>query len=845
MSANNNQAPIDSVPSEGGFLSATQGMGLPDLLRLVNRRRNLILYSLGICLIGAMGYYLFSETKYESSVQLLVMKKDSKLAARGAEGASEEDSRVSEDLLSTHMQIVQSKQIVSAALEKYGYDKLPSIVDNLDTDEDATDFVIDRLDVTRGGIGQAKGAHVLNVSFRHTSPEESQQIVQAIVESYRNFLNEKFQDVSKEAAVLIKQASVDLAEDVKTAEQTYQEFRENAPLLWKGDESANIHRVRYEELEAALGEIRMKTSEAKARLEVVRDAVEDQDKRDAPDLERLALLDDNNIQRVGLLVEVDKGDANSAEFQAAQPARLEGAKAEHEALLDLMLKEKTLRTDLGPEHPRMQELDRSIEMMKEFLEKKNTQLGLDTKVKLTPRNLVHAYVGLLQHDLMTLETRGKQLAILAEEERAAAKTLIKFELEGESLRKELARKQELFDTVVDRLREVNLMKDYAGFVTEVIAPPGLGEKVAPKFSLAILIGSALGLVFGAAAAGVAEYFDPMFMGPSDVVRTLNLPVLSALPLVGSSRDKEAALRSGNHVSPNLVSYHRPRSREAEVIRGLRTSLLYRLNDASKKVIQVTSAIPGDGKSTVSSNLAVSLSQVGRRVIIVDCDLRRPTVHKTFDLENKVGLTEVMLGQIEPSDAITPTAIENLSVLTCGSIPRNPAEMLSSPCFADLVAMLREKYDYVILDTPPLLAVADPCIVAKQADGVVITVRLTRDSRMQVLRSRDLLQASQAYVVGVVINSYDYKRPGDLAEYGYGYGYENYGHDDVADSYYVEDEEQHAAANGASTNGTSGNGTAGGHSSTNGHGENGANGRGGASRLMHDIGRSLGFRGRRS
>ena len=119
----------------------------------------------------------------------------------------------------------------------HGYDRLPSIVDKLKSDEDATDFVIDRLYVTRGGTGQAKMGHVLNARFRHTSPEECQQILSAIVQSYKTFLGEKFQDVSKEAAELIQHAKVDLADELQKAEDEYQTFREKAPLLWKGDES--------------------------------------------------------------------------------------------------------------------------------------------------------------------------------------------------------------------------------------------------------------------------------------------------------------------------------------------------------------------------------------------------------------------------------------------------------------------------------------------------------------------------------------------------------------------------------------------------------------------------------
>ncbi|HEY5315002.1 MAG TPA: polysaccharide biosynthesis tyrosine autokinase [Pirellulales bacterium] len=758
--------------------SAMHGMGLPDLLRILNRRRTLLMLCFA-CGIGlGVLYYTVAKYKYESSAQILVMKKDSNLAARGMEGRNEVESRVSEDLLATHMQILQSRQIVEQALKSHGYDQLPSIVDHLAYNEDPTSFVIDRLYVTRGGAGQAKVAHVLNVKFRHTSPVESQQILQAIIESYKAFLGEKFQDVSKEAASLISEAKVDLAVEMESAENAYQKFREQAPLLWNGDESANIHRVRYEELEAALSEIRLKTSQAKARLEVVSAAVLDQDARNAPDLERLALLDDTHIDRLSLLVEVDKGDANTAEFQATQPARLEGARAEHDSLLHLLLKENTLRTDLGPEHPQVQEVGRQIAIIRDFLKQKSAQLGgIEDKLKLTPRNLLHAYVGLLKHDLATLQKRQDGLEVLAATEAEEAKKLVSFELRGETMRKEVARKQALYDAVLDRLREINLVKDYGGIITEVIAPVELGEKVWPKLSLSLALGGLFGLVLGCCLVGMFELVDPMFHGIEEVGQALETVVLSRVPRLVTGAP--AAAVPDSRMTAVLAAFHRPRSRESEVVRVLRTSLLFRINGAKHQLIAFTSPNPSDGKTTVVSNLAVSMAQAGYSVLLVDCDMRRPTVHKVFGCDAANGLAELVDGRVEPTEAIRTTEAANLSILPSGAIPANPAELLTSSKFVELLAWLRERYDYVLLDSPPLLAVADPCIIAQHTDGVVLTVRPSKDSRMQVQRSKQLLEAANARLLGAVVNAYDLKRQ-QLNSYeygyGYGYGYESYGED---------------------------------------------------------------------
>jgi capsular exopolysaccharide synthesis family protein len=743
-------------------------------MALINRRRGMPICGIVIGLAAATLFWAFWPAKYESTARVLVMKKDSKLATRG-EGSEQSEQQVDEDLMSTHMEIIQSRGVIGTALKKHGYDQLSSIQSKLKQDEDAIDYVIERMDVSRGGAGQSKSAHVLNVSFQHSSPEEAENILAAIIDSYQSFLAEKFQDVSKEAAELIQEAKTVLASDVENAEAAYRDFREQAPILWKGDESANIHRVHYEELESALSDIKLKASQARARLSVVEKAVADQDARNASDLERLSLLDDDSIERIGLLVEVQKGDANNMEFQATQPARLEGAKAEHEALLNLMLKEKTLRSDFGPEHPLVEDVIKQVTATKEFLQSKDAALAkpMNNSLKLTPKGLVHSYVGLLKNDLVTLEQRRIELDKLAKEEHDAAKALVSFELRGESMRTTLERKQELYEAVLDRLREINLVKAYGGYATEVIEPVELGKKCFPLFKVCAPIGCFLGLIIGIALAAGAEFYDPMFLGPHDVVRTLDLPVFTQLPRLGVTKEgKPLVVGGASKLLPTMVAFHRPQSREAEVIRGLRTSMLFRLKGQKHRSIMFTSANPADGKTTVVANLAISIAQVGHRVLLVDCDMRRPQIMSAFGLEQQPGLADLLQGDHEPSDFILDSEVPNLSLLLAGAVPKNPGELLTSQKFAALLETLREKYDYVLIDAPPLMAVADPCIVAPLADAVVMAVRLTRDSRMQVLRSKDLLESSQANVIGIVINGYDYRRRHLLAAdtYGYGYGY---------------------------------------------------------------------------
>jgi capsular exopolysaccharide synthesis family protein len=229
------------------------------------------------------------------------------------------------------------------------------------------------------------------------------------------------------------------------------------------------------------------------------------------------------------------------------------------------------------------------------------------------------------------------------------------------------------------------------------------------------------------------------------------------------------------VDSSVITLHHSRGRIAEAFRSVRTSLFFSSRASELKVIQITSPVPGDGKSTMSANLAVTMAQSGRRVVLIDADLRRPRQHKLFGVESQIGVAQVLSGKAELDDATYSTNVANLWLIPGGTNPRNPSELLSSDRFSELIDVLREKYDMIILDTPPVLAVSDPCAVSAVADGVVITMRLRRNIKPLATRTISLLDGVDAQVLGVVVNGVSTE-----AAYG-GYGY-SYNSSDYRDSY---------------------------------------------------------------
>ena len=216
--------------------------------------------------------------------------------------------------------------------------------------------------------------------------------------------------------------------------------------------------------------------------------------------------------------------------------------------------------------------------------------------------------------------------------------------------------------------------------------------------------------------------------PDEVCRLLGTTILTHIPFYKGRvrKERKGVLNPYKDLDPYLAVVHAPSSVAAEAMRSCRTSIFFELAGITGgKVIQVTSPLPGDGKSTVAGNLACSIAQSGKRTLLVDCDLRRPQLTENFGMDDDMGLTNVLNGECDPTDATHQTPLPTLQVMPSGPIPANPAEALTLTEMGELFDFVREHYDYIILDTPPLLVVTDPSIVASMADGVVTTLRIRR------------------------------------------------------------------------------------------------------------------------
>jgi succinoglycan biosynthesis transport protein ExoP len=382
---------------------------------------------------------------------------------------------------------------------------------------------------------------------------------------------------------------------------------------------------------------------------------------------------------------------------------------------------------------------------------------------------------------------GAELLLHAamDKQKQEANRLNESAIEYSLLRRDLETNRTLYEGLLEKLKEAGVTAGLRSTnirpVDEARVPTAPAEPNVPRN---LTFALALGLTTGIGLAFLLEGVDNTVRTPEQAQVISALPSLGMIPL-GSrtgtdSSTKRSLLVASSREVVELVTQWRPQSQMAEAYRALRTSLLLTSLGAPPKVILVTSALPQEGKTTTSINTAIVLAQKGTRVLLIDADLRRPTIHKTLGMGPKTGLSNVLTGNATLQQTmVRSTILPSLWVLPAGTPPPNPAELLASTNMRDVLAKLREQYDHIVVDTPPTLSVTDAVVMSTRADAVVLVIRCGQTTKQALRRARDILAQVNARVSGVLLNAVDLASP----DYYYYYEYQGkYGH-----GYYQEDE----------------------------------------------------------
>lgn len=401
-----------------------------------------------------------------------------------------------------------------------------------------------------------------------------------------------------------------------------------------------------------------------------------------------------------------------------------------------------------PDYPAMVQIQEQITQVNTQIQAEiaavRSALEADYQLALRKENALKSEVANLKEEVMRRQDAGSEYNIL---------------------KREVETSRALYDGILQRLKEIGVASGIGSNNIAVIdpaEPPQAPYKPNPKSYL--LIGILLGLLGGTGLAFLFEMLDDTVKLPEDLER-LRLATLGIIPLTKAGR-------GGAEAPPlHLVSHYDPRSAAAEAYRSLRTALSFSTNAGAPKVLHLTSSAQGEGKSTSAVNLAIGFTQLGQTVLLIDADLRRPSLHRMLEMGEERGLSHYLTGEAQPSEIAHPMGVPNLFAVPAGPLPPNPSELLASARMVDLVTLAAERFDRVIIDSPPVLGLADAMILSNIADYTMMVVAAGKTSRTHLAASLKRLQGARANLLGGLLTMLDQQQGGYSYHYNYHYQYD--------------------------------------------------------------------------
>jgi len=472
-----------------------------------------------------------------------------------------------------------------------------------------------------------------------------------------------------------------------------------------------------------------------------------------------------------------------AVYQLAQAGNYDAIAAvrESQVIQDILKQESTLSaqyTDAvnqyGPKYPKVVRLQAQLKDLDDLVAREKTNIANQMEAE---------YHGSRQKELLLKNALDEQKA----ETNQMAEKLVQYNI----LKREADTNKQLYDGMLQKLKEAGitagLRSSNIRIVDPALIPTGPSR---PNKTRNVMLSFLVGLIGGIGLALLREYLDNTVKTPDDIESLARLPSLAVVPSLSNTDGKrngrfakllKAPVIAGKEGRVELISHNMPQSQMSEAFRALRTSLLLSQSDHPPQVILMTSALPREGKTTAAVNLAVTLAQLGDKTLLVDADLRKPGINRALSLVDgkHAGLSSYLAG-VSSLDLITVPhpAITNLAAIPTGPIPPNPADLLSSRRLTELIAELRTRYKFVVIDSPPIMAATDAVILSVLVDGVLLVVRSGETPKEAFTRTRDLLAGVKCHMLGVVMNAVDASSPDYYYSYRYyPYSYGGYGREE--------------------------------------------------------------------
>lgn len=696
--------------------------------QVLMRRKATILSVLLVALVGALIVTFLTTPLYRGTLLLQIEREASKVVE--FENVTPEERGDTKDFYQTQYELLKSRTLARRVIDQLGLQASPSFAPakNLSVVSEAVTSLKQWLSGASAEAGErqpdfeeifldhltvspVKNSRLVRVEYDSPNPEEAAAVANAVADSFVNTTLERRYDASSYAKTFLEERIVQAKANLEDSERRLVVYAREREIVNLDDKLGNLMK-RYEEFNSAL-----------AKAEGERIAAE---------------TEYNEMLRQGS----ERSD-NVIDSKVIQS--LKGRKSELEAQYQEKL------SVYKPAYPKMQQLQKEIAQINRDIAAESSSISGAAKTNYEAK--------VKQEAKLAARAQNAKDEILAMQDRSS---------DYQTLKREVETNRALYDGLVQRMKEVGVV---AGIGTNNISVVDRAEvpltKFKPSLTKNLAIAMALGLFLGILIAFLIETLDDTIKSSADVEKRLGVPVLGLIPRV-----PESEIAGSENQSLALLAHRDPKSALAEAYRSLRTSLIFSTSEGAPRVLQVTSAAPSEGKTTSAVSVATAFAQTGSTVLIIDCDLRNPSLQQVFAVPNTDGLTNYLVGDITPADIARPTQVTRLFMIPSGPLPPNPVELLSSAKMVDLLSAAQERFDYVILDGPPVIGLADALVIANlaQATVFVATAGATRIGAMEGSAKR--LRAANAKLIGAVLVKVG------QASHGYGYDYHysySYGH----------------------------------------------------------------------
>ncbi len=709
----------NSAPnSQGAVRGAGPGEGLSEsLFEVLWQRRWTVLLTSVLALGAALIYLQRATPLYTSTSRVYVEQTGPKVFDRDEQGVMTR----SINYLFTQAELLQSTAILSDVLKTLEAAQIRTLAN-----------VSNPMLALRRGLETTVGKKddLISISFKSPYPDEAAQVVNTVVDAYVTFHDQRKRSTVAEVLRILKDEKTKRDQELVRKLRCMVEFRQkNEGLAFGTDQDSNVILRRLERLSEALTESELAVVESQTFYELAQQMANDP----------ASLRQFVEAQRArGVYISV----ASEVASLRSDLNRIERDRAD------------SLR-ELRPGHPAIAAVNAELERLKRQL------LELDTEY-------AKSQVSVAEQQYTIAKKKEGELKKYFEEQRQQAILLNNQLAEYMILQSDYEQTKKLCDLLDDRIKELDVSTEVGALNISILetAEPAI-EPSDPQKSRMLAMALGLGLFAGVGLALVREGKDQRLRSAEEISALLGLPVLGVIPSMASPRQTPAIRGQKVRISPD--------SREAEAFRTVRTAVFFGAPKDEARTILFTSPAPGEGKSTVAANLAIAMAQTGQKVLIIDADFRRPMQHKIFSLDRRIkGLSAVLSGQATLEQAIEHTGLEDLDVVTCGPDVPNPAEMLNSESFTRILETLTSRYDRVLIDSPPVMAVTDALILAARCDVTILILRARASMRKISMQAREGLASVDARVLGAVVNDASRKggRYGYYSRYGYYYHYDS-------------------------------------------------------------------------